>query len=332
MQKLDAAEKMVQRDLGAPLCPQQIRDERHTLSTIIYTHQRPISYLGVRVETYIDALAVVYTNVLPTGYPLPPFKDCTGDNWLAYVELLDSELPAGVDPEHIFFRYPETYCDNCGQVLQEPCYRRVFSIDDDEYMNVWMWSKCQMLQPDIDSAWINEDPPTSFLSEVDAYYYTIDASQAVVLPAGCGCSVNDGSVTVEISDPYAGEICVTGDCNFGGSHFYLNYGTAFGPSGKTEIDTDLVEAVVLLALTLTGHRSLCGCADFDKVVEYWTEIDPDTRVPTILPAMIRYGGTRAGMQAMRIIDGIMKRPHFNEQAQTAGLIAAGRMRGLPNRR
>lgn len=328
VQKLAAAESMIERDIGAPLCPTQIYSESQPLSPTIYTRQKPIAYLGMRVETFIDDFAITYDNTPPASYPLPPFSDCTADGWKGYVVLTDADLPIGVTASDVIFKYPEENCSDCGQELQEPCYRRVYDEDLEEYVHVWMWSKCQLLRPELDTAPITQDPPTSFLLEVAAYYHHIDASQAVVLPPGCGCDISDGSLTVEIGDAYAGEVCLTGSCEFSGHRFYLNYGTAFRPD-QDRVSPDLVQAVVLLALTLMGSKKLCGCEHFDQTVAYWLETDPDSRVAMVVPAMVRYGGTRAGMQAMRIIDRVLVRPHFNEPVKTSGVMTAGRMRGIP---
>lgn len=330
VRKLQAAEKTIERELGAPLCPKQIRDEPHPFQTTIFTRQRPIAYLGVKVETYIDTFDLEYD--VPDGWDLnAPFHDCTNDQYLAYVSMTDGDLEeySGVSAEDIVWKYPAS-C-NTRQELQEPCYQQIWNSELDEYVHVWAWSKCQLLKPDVDSAGITEEPEPNFLSTVDAYYHTIDSSQAVIVPPGCGCD-DPGSLTVEIGDAYAGEVCITGNCDFNGSRFYLNYGTAFGPSDVTAIDQDIVEAVVLLALTLTGNRRLCGCEDFSETVNFWLEQDPDSRVAMVLPSMIPYGGTRAGMQVMRIINRLLKRPHFNQPIQTGGSLISSKMRSLPHRR
>lgn len=319
MGKLRAAELQIERRLGAPICPKQVRDEAQPLKTIIRTRQAPIAYLGVKTRNLVNNYAMSW------GTKNAPFKIC-GSYVSGYITIPDAEIPAGITVDDLIFEYPEQYCGNGYQVLQEPCY----TLEGTNH--IFAWATCQLVKPDIDEASVLEAPPNSYIANVDVYYETIDASQAVVLPPGCGCDVSEGTITVEISDPIAGEVCLTGACNFSGQRIYLNYGTAFGPSDRTDVDDDLAEAIVLLALTMTGHRNLCGCEDFQETVAYWLEPSPDAQSALTTPDMLPYGGTNAGMAILRIMDRFVTRPHYNQPVQTSGMITAGKARSLPIRR
>lgn len=317
-ERLNKAETRLTRELGSPICPRQIYQERHMLRSEIHLKQKPVAYLGLRSVTEIGLETVTYPGVIGPA----TFADCITVSGEIYID--PTTLPAGVAYTDLVFRYPEDYCYGHNMELQEPCFT-----DDTGGSGNWVfsWNKCQLLQPTVDSSKITDDP--NFLTDVWVGYESTDESQALEVPPGCGCVPNQNDVTLSIGDERTGLICLDGCDPPRNTIVYVNYGTSF-LAGESDVATDLSLAIVLLALTMTGHRRLCSCTDFDETVTYWLETDDAANRALVTPNMLPYGPSRAGMEVARIMDTVLKRPHFNEPRQDTA--TAGHFRSLPHRR
>lgn len=309
IRKLERAQADIERDLGAPLCPQEICDEEHPLRQEITLRQAPVAYLGSKAWGDWTETALNWD----------------AEHTEAYIEIAEASLSSeGVDA--IGFAYPDDIldCYDGPQELQDPCVTEPVA---GTYRFTWdVW---QLLDPREDSVTQAEAEggSSALLSNVKWRTYTIDASDAYEVIGECDCDgcADSPSYTLTLCDPETGKVCIrssssTGICTSSARRIRINYATAFD-CNESEIDPALAEAVSWLAVLKAGKGSrVIPCSCDDEHIMHMFEIEGLTSNDQV--AKMRYGPTRAGMRVMRILDRIIKRPHFNQPVTTAGAMTA----------
>jgi hypothetical protein len=303
--KLRVAAAELKRDLGAPLCAEPIYDELHLMEERIRTRQAPVAYLGKKA--FSDWLEI---NLADDG---------DGKS----VEICDGDL-GGATIDEIQVSYPDDVldCFNGLQTLQAPCVTRIIGScggGEDGY-KLW-WPLYQLVKPEVDTTMVEET--NNFLSAIKWRTVTLDASAAIEIvgECDCGCCSEDEALTATLEDATEGivclERCMTGTlCDCGNRQVRINYGTEF--SYGASIDPSLEQAIVLLALTYAANSPVKPCGCDNKMIDKLLEIDSTSN--NAFAKQIRYGPTVAGMMVMRIVDKAMKRPHYNQEVMTGGLL------------
>lgn len=331
--KYMSAQQHVQSILDAPLCPQQICNESHSLKSdcTIKLDNCPIAYLGKKVEVKIGTYEICYT----TGNCGAIFSNkndtCSHDGAVGYVLIPDEDIPEGVTLDQLGFKYPD-YCRNPTIPLEQPC------LDCTEYTNDTtviqaVWPKCHLLDPNQPRGEFNGN---CFLEEVIVCYTYIDEEQAISIKMECKCgcsycSSNECAYSVEIGDAISGTVCVKptgGCCGKCAKILRFNYGTAFD-CGEDSVSEILKHVVSLVTVVKTGKILFTLCKNAPRgmeMLEYLLEQDPDSQGPLTTVKALPFGGTRAGMEASRSIDAIMvSRGRKKKNLPTGGaLIAHGR--------
>lgn len=310
--KMRAASSELKRDLGAPMCAEPIYGELHPLKDSIRLRQSPVSYLGK--TAYSDWLEVALT------------VDATG----GYMELCDGDL-GGADISEVQVSYPDEIleCYHGLQTLQAPCVTRLVGScggGTDGY-KLW-WPIYQLVKPDIDET-VVENIPDDFLAAIKWRTVTLDATLAYeyVGTCDCECCSTEPALTLTLEDATEGVVCInscdTSDlCSCSNRQIRINYATAFGYGAA--MDPALEEALVLLSLVRAGDTPAKPCGCDNSMINTLLEIDPTAA--TEFATKLTYGPTRAGMNVMRIINKFLKRPHFNQNVQTGGLLSGRRVR------
>lgn len=316
---LSQSQSDIERDIGKQICEVQIYDEIHTLRPEIKLNLKPISYVG---QKSYSAWAEKTLTLEDTG-------DLTG---YYYICVLDSEIPAGVDPlTQIEFTYSDDVlqCGSYCQQLNAPC-EIVQTADCDGGANPgyrYYWPLCNLVRPDTDSGNLSEPAGGSFLTDLNWRSWTIDSTLAAEAIAVCGCSNCAGTVPVLevcVIDETTGAVCVeSSNCSsFMGTRAKFSYGASVFRDG---VDESLELAVVLRALILARYTIGKPCDCDNRWIDWWLE--PDETATTEFASKLRYGGTRAGMEVMRIVDRYMKRPQFNTPGEQSGGAFMGRRMG-----
>lgn len=307
---LKQAQAEIERDIGAPLCPKQICGEVHAVEREIRLKQAPVAYLGEK--SYGD-----WTEA-----------SLTEDGDFYYVEICEDDLDEGVESDDLQFSYPDdvlaTY--NGEQVLQAPAVSTVSNCNgtgEDGYR--FTWPVYQLVKPDEEEVMTTEED--KLLDAVKWRSFTIDSDAAYEVVGYCGCTScqnEDPSYTLTLCDEERGVVCVkeagATKCLAGGRHIRLSYGVSFDCGG--EIAPDLERAVVLLALVKAQHSPSKPCGCDNTFIDKWLEDGKFS--PNDTAVSMRYGITEAGMEVMRILDKYIKRPHFNSEVTTGGLLSARR--------
>ena len=302
--KLIQAENHIRRDLGLALCPMEICDEVHDLTDSIKVNQAPIAYLGTKSWGSWTEDGLVY------------------DGDVANLELCETDFGTGVQPEQIQFSYPDGILTDYRQeqALQSP---RIIDapVCDPENGFRFTWDKHQLVLPTVDSTQVSGS--ADYLQSVKWRVWTVESTSAgsLVGICDCACCASNPTITLSIADAEEGIICVD-DCGNGpvqncycsNRRIKLNYATAFN---CTEIiDPNLEEAIVLLALVKAGRTPVKPCGCDNTWIDWMLEDDPTSRTEFALK--LRYGPTRAGMEVMRLLGSIERKPHFNEPGINMG--------------
>lgn len=314
LQMLADAQDTIERELGVPLCPQEICNELHTINCPIKLRYAPVAYLGQKVYSDWTTEPVVITN---------------GEG-VVEVCGIDTDV---VTVDNIEFAYPEDVCRTGLQRLQTPCLEAITCEDLTDGIRA-TWPLCQLHSPDIDVS--SETDTDDFLDEVRWRTWTIDESLAYTVVGECSCRVcGSGEIptyTMTLSSDVLGELCIASDtCVNRNRRLFINYATAFNCGNG--ISPSLERAVVLLALLKAGPNRPCGCDAYDAQVNYWLADDSGRGIEAISDRQIerdfRYGISKAGMEVMRTLDNILKRPKPNEVPTTVKNALA--IKGLKNR-
>lgn len=311
---IGAAESEISRDLGAPLCPREICNELHPFAKEIRVRQSPIAYVGAHVFS-------VWTEAALT------LAFLTSDDE-AYIEICDSDIPAGASIDDFVFSYPDAVldCYRGDQCLQEPCITPITDMSCGGGENGYRvtWKIYQVIDPAQSNVMLSD--PTGFLTNVKWRVASIDTSLAVSYVGRCNCVAP--TITATISDAIEGLICLDcGDnnllsscpqCSSAYDYIHVNYATAF--DCQTKIDPALEQAIVYLALINAGDTASkpCGCDNtmIDRLLTI-SEV-----AGTEFLTKLNYGPTNAGIAIMRIINKFKDRPHFNEAVFSGGMFAA----------
>jgi hypothetical protein len=313
MDALKMAQHQIESDLGAPLCAQEICNERVRPRCDVGLKFKPIAYLGQKVYGDWTTADIVYSGTYP---------DIIGT-----AEICDVDYDL-INEDNLDFTYPEIDCYEGQLPLQTPCIKRVTCEDLTPGLQ-FIWPACQLLVPDVETATLNANLPTTpddnFLTEIRYRTWEVDEDLAYTLAGECtcgSCTVTDPTYTLSIGDANLGKICIepaSERCLYGNRHIYVNYGTSYN-CGLT-LDLNLEWAVILLALTKVGRpQLLCGCGEFDEIRKYWLELDELARQPLVVPWKLNYGSTRAGMEVARIVGNELRRMHFAASSSSGGAI------------
>jgi len=309
---LKSAEAELKRDLGAPMCPQEICHELHPISKTIKLNQAPIAYIGVKT----------YSSWVEEGLlPSPVTSASSG-----YFDICDSEIPSGLTIDDIEVSYPDSIleCYRGCQELQEPC---VVRIDDGSCGGVengyrLSWVVAQLIDPTEDSAQISET--SKFLSDIKYRFGSVDTSLAVEYVGKCDCT--QPAITATIADAIEGIICL--DCGSSGfsetcplCHSYydyvrVSYATAFDCQTKT--DPALEKAIVYLALICAGDTPAKPCGCDNTMIDRLLEVSPVAG--TDFATKFTYGPTNAGLRVQQVINKYKEKPNFNESVTSGGMM------------
>lgn len=312
------AQSEIQRDLGKAICPMEICNETHYLTSSgeLTLNQKPIAYLGL--AEYGDWTEVTLV--------------ADGDD--LYFNLCESELPAGLTPDDIQVSYPDAIlaCYRGLQTLQFPCVEDEDDCDGGGNPG-WKlsWPKYQLMSPLEDEADPNDTADNDkFLTNVKWRVITINSDLAVEGVGSCSCNCcSTKTYTATIVDANEGIICITPSsgcsCSKSRERVRINYAVGMDCFGR---DSSLLLAISLRALVLVGSTPSKPCGCDNGFVEGMLKIDPTAT--TEFATKLRYGPTVAGMEAMRIVEKYLRRPNFNEPVQNGGLLQATRgIKALP---
>ena len=313
IRKLIKAESHIRRDLGMALCNMEICEEVHDLTDSIKVNQAPIAYIGTKSWGAWREDGIVY------------------DGDTASLTLCESDYGTDILPEQIQFSYKDALlADYRGpQALQAPRMIEAPACDPEEGY-IFTWDKYQLVDPNIDSTQISET--ASYIQSVKWRVWTVEPTSAgeLVGICDCACCASNPTITLSIADAQEGIICVDGCGNAGLNTCYcsnrrikLNYATAF--SCEAELDPNIEEAIVLLALVKAGRTPVKPCGCDNTWIDWMLEDDPTSR--TEFGLKLKYGPTRAGMEVQRLLSSIAKKPHFNDPGvQVGGLLTKRKIR------
>jgi hypothetical protein len=308
LQKLAAAEAELKRDLGAPICPQEITDELHPITSNIRLNQAPISYIGKR--TYSD-----WTDV--------PLALDAEDKY--YIDICDAEL-AGVSIDDVQVSYPDTVLD-CyygRQTLQKPCITAMEADCGGSSLAAGYhltWETCQLVHPAENEAAIPAELE-KLITSVKWRASVIDTSLAVEVVGECSCDCcEESTLTATIADATEGIICLDNGCNCASGRVRINYAVGF-IAEVDRIDPGLEEAVVLLALVKSAGTPVKPCGCDNKYTDKMLEMDPTAT--TEFAHKLRYGPSNAGMAVWRTMAIYKERPNFNQPGIMGGGMLTGR--------
>ena len=329
------AERQIVDYLGKPICPTEICKERHRLRCPIYLKHGPVAYLGKRVDVGALTLDINNCNLQPC--PTEPL-DCTclqdgclaQNERLAFIPIADVPEGATVTAEFMRFEHVQSNCDDryYPRELAEPCISEEYcdlglGAGSELIGYILKWELYQLVLPKAKRP-VKIGADDCFASEILVTFEMIDETQAATLAKPCKCCENTRcscgqygcccgnpdapTITATLGDEQAGEVCLTkesgSDCTCNISHVYMCYGTDLSCYGSRD---DLLEAVVKLAITkLSPHMvDSCSCDDFKESLSYWREVDPIAGQE--FASKMRWGGSRGGMDALRILKGFRER-------------------------
>jgi len=317
--KMRSASSEIKRDLGAPMCPEEIYDELHPLKSTIRLRQSPVAYLGK--STHSD-----WTEVALQDDP----------NGGKYIEICESSL-GGATIDEVQVSYPDAVLECYGglQALQTPCVTDIIGTcgGGENGYKLW-WPLYQTILPTVDET--TTDETDNFLTDVKYRTLSLDSSAAYELVGTCDCdccSSADQTLTLTLQDATEGIVCINGCdssglCYCSNRQIRINYATAF--SYGANMDPALEEAIVLLALVraIDTPAKPCGCDN--SMIDALLAIDPTAS--TEFATKLSYGPTKAGMSVMRIMNKFKERPHFNQAVQSGGLFSGRRTKRTLRRR
>lgn len=316
---LAMAQSDIQRDLTAPLCPQEICGEVVRPVCQVTLKFKPVAYLGQKVYTDWVTATVEY-------------DEATGQGT---VTLCDVDY-AEINENNLVVAYPDR-CRPGSQTLEQPCITRFPCEGDPDTDGLLLeWPTCQLADPDEDSVTLSgayQTPPVGFLQEIRYRTWSIDEDLAYELVGQCQCRVcrsSNPTYSVTLVDATAGIICIEGinGCLDRTRRLRINYATAYN-CGDDSLDESLEQAVVLLALLKQGRpNQLCGCDQFTRIRDGWLERDPDANQPLVTPGKLLYGGTRAGLEIQRTVNKAAARLRFDSALNSGGNLSANRSRGF----
>lgn len=306
IKKLVAAENHIRRDLGMALCNMEICEEIHELTSSIKVNQAPLAYLGTKSWGAWREDGIVL------------------DGDVANLELCESDYGAGILPEQIQFSYiDDLLADYKGpQALQAPRMIEAPVCDPEEGYR-FTWDKYQLVDPTIDSTQVSASD--NYIQSVKWRVWTVESTSAgeLVGICDCACCTSNQTITLSVADAQEGIVCVDGcgtgldTCYCSNRRIKLNYVTAF--SCEAELDPNIEEAIVLLALVKAGRTPVKPCGCDNTWIDWMLEDDPTSR--TEFGLKLKYGPTRAGMEVQRLLSSIAKKPHFNNPGiQSGGLL------------
>jgi hypothetical protein len=309
--KMRVASSILKRDLGAPLCPEEVYDELHPLNSSIRLRQSPVAYLGKQVTS---AWLEVNLSVDPGGGK--------------YVEICEGDL-GGATIDEVQVSYPDAIleCYTGLQALQTPCVTTIIGTcaGGDGY-KLW-WPDYQLVDPSLDETVIENTD--DFITAVKYRTVSLDADAAYeyVGTCDCECCSTTPALTLTLEDATEGRVCINSCdvsdlCYCSNRQIRINYATAF--SYGATMDPALEEALVLLALVRAGDTPAKPCGCDNSMINSLLEIDPTAS--TEFATKLSYGPTVAGMTVMRIVNKLLKRPHYNEPVGTGGLLSGRRVK------
>lgn len=315
--KMRAASSEIKRDLGAPMCPEEIYNELHPLKSSIRLRQAPVAYLGKKTGS-------IWTEVSLTDDP----------NGGKYIEICDSAL-GGATIDEVQVSYPDSIleCYSGMQSLQTPCVTELVGTcgGGENGYKLW-WPDYQLIVPTVDETTI--EATEDFLTDIKYRVVSLDASAAYELVGTCECECCSSStpLTLTLQDATEGLVCINGCENSGlcycsNRQIRINYATAF--SYGADMDPALEEAIVLLALVRAKDTPAKPCGCDNSMIDSLLETDPTAA--TEFATKLSYGPTVAGMSVMRIMNKFKERPHFNQPVFSGGLLS-GRRTKKTNRR
>lgn len=351
--KLASAQRLLERYLRHPLCAKAIFNEPHYVTCEELLAHAPIAYLGVEEIFEIGEYPINYCRASKVcGTALP--GDCEdADDLIGYIQF---DLPAGVTADQLRFDYVDREVWETPLVLPQPMLEFPLCGTPAPEPDIQaVWRRSSLIHPHCDTAKLTS--MDCFIEGVLVSYVAINEELAVQAAGECDCScaactssdceAEDLTYSAEIGDALRGTVCITvetgSNCCGKRRLVYVNYGTCLEPYASRHwphghghgtphgesvesfehVAEDLAEAVVLLALLQSGRKSLCSCKTHDEAVAYWLEQDPDSQKPLVTPAMLPFGGTRAGMQIARIVQQIIAEPQYHEHSAISGLYKAG---------
>jgi hypothetical protein len=303
---LRQAQADLKRDLGAPLCPEQICGERHNAHQKIRLRQAPVAYMGMPL----------YSEWTEEELTLDP------DRTERYITICEADLD-GASPESVEFDYPEDVAEvyRGRQTVQQPRINDVADCDglgNPGYR--FTWHDCKMVKPFEMSAMPSHTE--KFLTHVRWRTAEVDESLAAEWVNDCNCSVCTSGVDttpqVELTDATEGFVTMVNvRChNWHRRQVRLNYATAYGCNAS--IDPMLEQAVVILAVLKTGKTPVKPCGCDNTYIEWLLQIDPTAG--NDFAHKLTYGPTNAGMEVMRTLDRLKNRPHFNQPVESGGML------------
>jgi len=303
---LAEAQDIIQRELGHFLCPTEICDEIHFVDENIILDQKPVLSLGEYV--YSD-----WTEAALTGSDPVKTELC----------ILDTDLPADFNVADIEFKYPATIDEvyDYDQCLQNP--NAIYKADCDGSGNPgwhFTWKQYQLIPPETDTLEV-EDAAAEFIQSVQWRTRSIDTATAVQ-PIALDTDCASPNLTAVLIDGLRGviEVDAEGDCAA-----YVNISQRLKFNYITTFDCEtgsmpyaLRKAVVLLGLHMVGDTPAKPCECDNDFIDGWLKMDETAA--NEFAHKIRYGATKAAMQAQRIVDNYMKRPKVNAPLQGAGAL------------
>lgn len=318
--KLRMSSSELKRDLGAPMCPEAHLDELHKLKQRIKLRQAPVAYLGQ--HTFTDWTEANLTRDFDTQE--------------ASIDLCDSDIaPGTITDVQVSYADDILACYAGLQTLQAPCLSRLEGTcgagGDDGYHLTW--PMYQLVKPELDEAEIVEQD--QFIDKVKWRVASVDADLSYELVGECNCSCcsnGDPTFTLTLQDANEGIVCIdcedSDPCLCSNRYIRINYATQFGDGAA--MDPLLEEAIVLHALVKAERTPVKPCGCDNSWVDGMLEMDPTAQ--TEFARKLTYGPTVAGMKVMRIVDKLLKRPHFNQSVATGGLFSGKKLKNNKRQR